>query len=110
MVRPLPPPATPPLISIKGSPAYPGCDVPSIRTGPVIAGNGVTGSIACTPVPGIAKSITAAVSIAPFAARRAALSEPSPLSFVFVTSKADSKRAVFHRFSSRGLRRKNTAE
>ena len=55
----------------------------------MIAGNGVTGSIACTPVPGIAKSITAAVSVSPFAARqgRGGVAKVRCLP-CFVTSKA----------------------
>ena len=89
IVRPFPPPAAFPLIYV-GVPVSPGCEVPSIKTGPVIAGQSDTGSIVCTPSPGIAKSMTAPVPVARFADSMAARSDPGPPSVVVVTKSTES--------------------
>ena len=54
-----PAPAPAPSSSIKGVPEYPGCVVPSMVTGAVIAGSGDRTSIVCWPVP-MAKAIVVA--------------------------------------------------
>src|SRR5947209_4253595 len=44
-------PALAPLSSMRGTPAYPGCVVPSRTTGPVIVGRADRGLMVCGPLP-----------------------------------------------------------
>ncbi len=78
----LPAPAPAPSSSIKGVPVYPGCVVPSMVTGAVIAGSGERMSIVFWPVP-MAKAIVPppCASAFPIASR----SEPGPESAAVVT-------------------------
>src|SRR2546427_2672255 len=86
MDKPFPPPDTrPPLSSMRGESAKPGCVVPSTITGSVTKGSGESGLIVCAPEP-ILKAITSGPGLA-FASRIAWRSEPGPLSAVLVTTK-----------------------
>ena len=79
-----------PTMAINGVPAKPGCVVPSMTTGLVIAGRGEAGAIVWTPVPGMAKSIVFVPPVAVLESRIAWRSEPGPLSAVVVTTKRPS--------------------
>ena len=74
-----------PLSSTSGVPVNPGCVVPSIVVGPVIAGSGDATVMVCGPEPR-AKEMTSAPALA-LALRIACRSEPAPVSFVFETTK-----------------------
>src|ERR1051325_9071147 len=83
MRRPLAPaPALEPSISINGTPAYPGCDVPSIVARPVMIGSGLAGEMVWTPAPGILNLIV--LLGAAFVVVIASRNEPGPASGVFV--------------------------
>jgi hypothetical protein len=69
---------------MSGVPANPGCVVPSIVSGSVMAGNGEPTKRNWMPVPGILKFIVSGPEIA-FASVIACRSDPGPMSSVFVT-------------------------
>src|SRR6266851_1378689 len=75
-----------------GVPANPGCVVPSMVSGSLIAGNCEASVISCAPEP-ILKLMTSAPAFA-FASSIACRNEPDPLSFVFVTTNVDAASAV----------------
>src|SRR5713226_5773781 len=82
-----------PLISMRGLPTYPGWVVPSIVTPASASGRASSGVI----VRGVLGMLNATMPpAAEFASRIACLSEPGPLSFVFVTEKvaADAQTAI----------------
>jgi hypothetical protein len=87
-MKPLVLPAFWPLISMSGVPVYPGCVVPSITTGCVIAGNTFrnVGEIVWTPAPGILNVMTSGGPPSLLAIVIASLSEPGPVLLVFVTN------------------------
>jgi hypothetical protein len=55
-----------------------------------MAGKGVSGEIVCTPVPGMAKSMTCVPGAPAFESRIAWRSDPGPLSAAVLTSNVDS--------------------
>ena len=72
---------------MSGAPEYPGCDVPSKKTGTVMLGSGDKSEIVWAPVP-MLKSIVFDPGVA-FESRIACRSEPAPESLVSVTVKVE---------------------
>ena len=107
MTRPLfPDPVRPaPLISIRGVPAYPGSDSPSITTGLMKAGSDVLNVIVAGPVPGMSKSIVAD-PVLELAWRTAHRSEWGLVSsLVLVTISADRSWRRLHHLTAQPARR-----
>ena len=75
-----------PFNSISGAPAKPGCVVPSMVSGSVIAGSRLMGNSVSPEPPPMLKSITSTPAAA-FASVIAWRNEPAPVSFVTVTVK-----------------------